>query len=69
VYTIIGITGSSSRPVIIFRVVLIAIAMSTLLTILYISDARTLRALMDKVPVDCEVILSGRFVRDNDLIS
>jgi hypothetical protein len=24
---------------------------------------------MDKIAVDCEVILSSRFVRDNDLIS
>jgi hypothetical protein len=42
VYTIIGITGSLSRSIIIFRVVLIAIAILTLPTILYISDARTL---------------------------
>jgi hypothetical protein len=35
--------GSSSRSIIIFRVVPIAIAMSTPLTILYISNARTLQ--------------------------
>jgi len=39
---IVGIIGSSSWSVIIFRVVLIAIAMLTPLTILYISDARML---------------------------
>ena len=41
-YTIIGIIGSTSRSIIIFRVVLIAIAILTPLTILYISNARTL---------------------------
>ena len=39
---IIGIIGSSSQSIIIFRVVPIAIAISTPLTILYISDAKTL---------------------------
>jgi len=39
---IIGIAGSLSRSIIIFKVVPIAIAMSTLLTILYISNIRTL---------------------------
>ncbi|OCK87077.1 uncharacterized protein K441DRAFT_596092, partial [Cenococcum geophilum 1.58] len=42
VYTIIGIIGSLSRSVIILTVVPIAIAILTPLTILYISDARTL---------------------------
>jgi len=42
VYTIVGIMGSLSQSVIIFRVVLIAIAILTLLTILYISDTRML---------------------------
>ena len=41
-HIIIGITGSTSQSIIIFRVVPIAIAMLTPLTIPYISDARTL---------------------------
>jgi len=42
VHIIIGIVGSLSRSIIILRVVLIVIAILTPLTILYISDARTL---------------------------
>jgi len=42
VYIIIGITGSSSRSIIIFRVVLIAITILTPLTIPYIANAKTL---------------------------
>jgi hypothetical protein len=42
VYTIIGITGSLNQSIIIFRVVPIVIAISTLLTILYISNTRML---------------------------
>jgi hypothetical protein len=42
VYTIIGIIGSLNQSIIIFRVVLIAITISTLLIILYISDAKML---------------------------
>jgi len=41
-YIIIGIIGSLSRSIIIFRVVLIVITILTPLTILYISNARTL---------------------------
>ncbi|KAF1357477.1 hypothetical protein EJ07DRAFT_41166, partial [Lizonia empirigonia] len=43
VHTISGIGGRPRRPVIILRVVRIAIAMSTPLTMPYVSDARTLR--------------------------
>ena len=39
---IIGITESLSQSIIIFKVVLIAIAILTLLTILYIFNAKTL---------------------------
>jgi hypothetical protein len=42
VYIIIGIVGISSQSIIIFRVVLITIAILTPLTILYISNARIL---------------------------
>ena len=42
VYTIVEIIGSLSRSIIVFRIVLIAIAILTPLTILYISNARTL---------------------------
>jgi hypothetical protein len=45
VYTIVGIMGSLSQSVIIFRVVPIAIAMLTSPTIPYISDARTLQVI------------------------
>ena len=41
-YTIIGIVGSLNYFIIIFRVVLIAITILTPLTILYISNAKTL---------------------------
>jgi len=43
VYMIIGIIGSLSQSIIIFRVVLIAIAILTPPTIPYISNAKTLR--------------------------
>jgi hypothetical protein len=42
VHIIIGIAGISSRSIIIFRVVLIAITILTPLTIPYISNAKTL---------------------------
>jgi hypothetical protein len=42
VYIIIGIAGILSRSVIIFRVVPITITILTPLTILYISNAKTL---------------------------
>jgi len=42
VYIIIGIIGTSSRSIIIFRVVPIVITILTPLTILYISNARML---------------------------
>ena len=41
-YIIIGIMGSLSQSVIIFKVVLIVIAILTLLTILYIFNAKIL---------------------------
>jgi len=42
VYTIVGIIGSLSQSIIIFRVVPIAITILTPLTILYISNAKIL---------------------------